>query len=527
MTFFGRQDFLSILSKRICDIKDGYRQNIAMIGDELVGKTSIIHNFLCSFYDPRTIVLYLEIRPESFSAFARRFIAVLLYNFLNNSGMALKEDLGFLMNKSQRYLPRTIEKARDILAAVDKRKKKNMFTELMSLCDLVNQESAKSCVVIMDEFHHLEAMGVKDLYREWARLIITQKTTMYVIMSSMKFKTRTILSKGLSLLFGNFEVLVVEPFDVKTSESYLADRFTGLPVDQGLRDFMVHFTGGYPFYLDVISEAVIAAPAEPLADTLERLLFDASGLLNQRFSIYLKRFLDLPHSQDYISILYLIAKGSNKIRDIASLLRRQKKDLDARINHLLELDAVTRSGDFLKINDRVFSFWIKFVYQEKLRSLTYDAKSQKAAFRDNIESMINEFLVHARKPVPERLLELLRLFSDEMVQIERKRFRLEHFREIKPLQFSGRAIKEGLIGRSHDGIWIVAFNADALTEEDITEFSRECKKYRHKLQKKIIISLKGIDANARLRAMEEKIYTWDIGNLNHLLDLYSRPLVIA
>ena len=58
-------------------------------------------------------------------------------------------------------------------------------------------------------------------------------------------------------------------------------------------------------------------------------------------------------------------------------LGEKKKELILKISHLLEIDTITRSGDFLKINDRVFSFWIKFVYQEKLQSLTFDAKNQK------------------------------------------------------------------------------------------------------------------------------------------------------
>ena len=123
--------------------------------------------------------------------------------------------------------------------------------------------------------------------------------------------------------------------------------------------------------------------------------------------------------------------------------------------------------------------------------------------------------------------QLLRLFEDEIMQMERKKIRLSHFREIKPLEFNGRSLKEGLIGRSSESLWIVAFKNDYLTDEDITEFVKECKKYRHKLQRKIIVTLKDIDANARLRALDEKIWTWDINKLNQILELYSKPWVIA
>lgn len=525
--FFGRQVCLDVLEKRIRGLKEGYRQNIAIIGDELVGKTSMIFRLLDKLYDNRIIILYLEVRPESFSLFANRFIGALLYNFLINSGIPLKEDIDYLIKMSDKYIPKTVERIKFILNSLEKRKKNNALTELLSLCEIFKQETGKFCVVIFDEFHNLENIGIKNLYREWTRLLVSQKNTMYIIISSLKFKTRMILSKNLSLLFGNFEVILVEPFDIKTSEKYLRHRLAGLNLNAGLGNFIVHFTGGYPFYLEVITDAILKTNQANLTDIIENLLFDNSGILNQRFSNYLKRYLDSVHSQDYISILYLISDGHNKLKDIAHLLHITKKELGSRINHLFELDTITRSGDFLKVNDRVFSFWLRFVYQERLKSLTFDAKNQKAVFRSNIENILKEFTFNAQKPIIERMSELLRLFQNEVVQIEKKRMRLNHFREIKPLEFNNRGLKDGLIGRSDDSLWIMAFKYDLLTEEDISEFARECKKYRHKPQKKIIIAFQDIDTNARLRALEEKILTWDLNNLNQVLDLFLKPRIIV
>jgi hypothetical protein len=164
---FDRQCYLDALSKRIYDLKDGYRQNIAVIGDELVGKTSIIFKFLHNFYDTCIIILYLEMRPESLTSFSRRFIGILLYNFLSNSGLPLKEDLNYLIFKSERYIPRTIEKIKSILAAVEKRRKNNIFTELLGLCESIHQETGKHCVVVMDEFQNVETLGLENIYREW------------------------------------------------------------------------------------------------------------------------------------------------------------------------------------------------------------------------------------------------------------------------------------------------------------------------------------------------------------------------
>src|SRR3989338_326196 len=113
--FFDRKLYLDILEKRIGALKDGYRQNIAVVGDESVGKTSIIFKFLNKFYDTRTIIVYLEIRPESQDCFVKRFIGVLLYNFLSASGIPLREDIDFLIKNAAKFAPKTAEKAGTIL----------------------------------------------------------------------------------------------------------------------------------------------------------------------------------------------------------------------------------------------------------------------------------------------------------------------------------------------------------------------------------------------------------------------------
>lgn len=525
--FFGRKSYLEILEKRVSGLKDNYRQNIAIIGDELVGKTSLIFKFLDGFQDNHIIILYVEVRLESLNSFAKRFMGILLYNFLINSGLPLKEDLDFLINKSEKYVPKTVERIRSILNSLSKRKKSNIFSELNQLCEIIHLETGKFCVVILDEFQNLERVGFLNLYREWSKLLITNKNTMYIILSSAKFKAKNILSKNLSLLFGNFEVVTVEPFDINSSGEYLKERLADVSLNKSLRDFIVHFTGGYPLYLEVVADALIENKNASFSEILESLLFDSAGILNQRFSTLIRSFIDQPHSNDYVSILYLASCGRNRIKDIAHFMHMQKKELIARLNHLLEFDLITRSGDFLKVNDRVFGFWMKFVYQEKMQSLTFDAKNQKTKFCDSLEGLIQEFILNSRKPLMERMNELLCSFENEMMQMERKKIRLNHFREIKPMQFRGRLLNSGLIGRSNDSLWIVAVKTDPISEEDVLEFSRECRKYRHKLQRKIMVSLKEIDMNTRLRALEEKIWAWDINNLNQILDLYSRPRVIA
>ncbi len=364
--FLERKNYSEIIEKRILSLKEGYRQNIAIIGDELVGKTSIIFKMLNKFCDSRILMIYIEAQPESLSSFSKRFIGVLLYNFLANSHISLKENLDFLIEKSSKYIPKTIEKIKLILNSLEKRKSNNIFTELLCLCETINQETGKFCVVIFDEFHHLENTGIKDLYVQWPKLLISQKNTMYIVISSRKFKAQEILAKNLSLLFGNFETLAIEPFSAKDSESYLEQKLNKVKLDAGLKNFIVDFTGGYPFYLKVIADAILKSGRNNnLPEIIEGLLFESSSPLYQKFSNYIKRFMDLENGRDFILILYLVSSGHNKPKEIAQSMHKPKKELDPKVTRLLELDAITRSGDFLKINDRVFAFWLKLMGQQK------------------------------------------------------------------------------------------------------------------------------------------------------------------
>jgi hypothetical protein len=290
---------------------------------------------------------------------------------------------------------------------------------------------------------------------------------------------------------------------------------------------MVHFTGGFPFYLDLLCDSVNSVPYPDLVQILDGLLFGASGILNQKFQTYLKRFSDSQYFQDYIGILHLVSTGRNKIKDIANILKKPQTVVSARVSYLLEADALSRTGDFLKINDRVFSFWIRFVYHGKLSALAFDAQNQNAVFRKNIELMIYEFMASSGKKLSERVTEMVRLFADEKIQVDRKNLKLTHFREVKPVEFGGRSLKEGLVCRSNDSLWLIGLKQDALSEDDISVFSQECKKYRPKLERKVLVTLQDLDQNSRLRAMDEKIWTLDLNGLNNMLDLFSKPRIIV
>lgn len=534
--FWGRESCLKVLKKRVQALKEGYRQNIAIIGDKDIGKTSIILNFLNSFSDPLILPLYLELRPEfTTEQFVRKFIGVLLYNFLENSDISRNENLDYLISKANSFIPKTTNEIKEILNSLKRkgrtRGRENIFVQLLTLCDILNSETQKRCVIIFDEFHYLGSVGINRIYKQFSKMLMIQKNVLYIILSSARFRAKKILSSHLDLLFGNFEVIEIQPFDLKTTKEFLMNRLGHLQIQSCLVDFLIHFTGGLPLYLKIFADSLssIAEPIskEKLAEIIQDLIFVESGILNQRFNNYLGLLQNFKVASDYQALLYLIAEGQNRVKEIAAKLHKPRAQILSRLNTLLEYDIISKSGDFFLINDRVFGFWLKFVHREKSASLTFDTEEQKRNFRTTIEDKIDQFISANQKSVLERAMELLQHFENTSIQLRTKRIRLAHFQEVKTLNFTRCRLNEGLLGRSKQSLWIMAIKPGDLTEEDIVDFSKQCHRLRYaKPQKKIIITSSDIDTTVRLKAMEEKILTWNLEDLNLILDLYNEPRVV-
>ena len=59
--FFGRKPTLSLLKKRVFDLKEGYRQNIAFLGGQYLGKSIILQKFLTELDDQDIIPIYIDL----------------------------------------------------------------------------------------------------------------------------------------------------------------------------------------------------------------------------------------------------------------------------------------------------------------------------------------------------------------------------------------------------------------------------------------------------------------------------------
>ena len=154
--FFGRIDILETLNKRVSALASGYRQNIALSGQMMSGKSSILHHFIKNIDNRSVVPIYVEVKDKSFEAFADKFMATVLYAFFESeSHPCSATDLDALIEEGEKVLPETTNAIKKIRDYISKKKYNMAYRDLLEITSRLKDETQKHCIVILDEFHNL------------------------------------------------------------------------------------------------------------------------------------------------------------------------------------------------------------------------------------------------------------------------------------------------------------------------------------------------------------------------------------
>ena len=531
--FFDRRSILDILAKRVDGLKGGYRQNIAILGRELLGKTSLIQQFLSTYKDKEILPIYIDLRTEGFPQFVYRFMGGLLYNFLKLQNMPKVGDFNILVTNCVELLPRTVEDIKRVEGYLEKGQFDQAYQHLLDLTAVIKEESGKRSIVILDEFHKLCDFKIANPFANLGKKILVQKDTMYIIASSEISLAKGIMKERLSLPFGNFEIIELGPFDFDTSKIFLDEKLKWVNVPTVYKRFLIALTNGHPFYLDTLSlklkkiateKKLGKVPLELIAQTLEDEIFNSRGILNQYMRSLINRLLEGRGYETYVSILLTCADGHEKFSEIAKSIKKKINDISKPIAKLIELDLIERHGSFYRLNDPVLEFWLKSVYKRRKTSFIPAILGKSEEFRQDAREMILRFMNESKKNILERVKELFTSFKNDIVEMDKKKYKLPHFAEVESRIVRGLELP--IVARWGNKYWISQIEEKKVKESDVAEFAQKCKKSRYNVQRKILIALKDLDINAKLLAKEEKIWVWGLGDINLLLDLYGKPPIV-
>ncbi|MCG3175961.1 MAG: hypothetical protein MOGMAGMI_00899 [Candidatus Omnitrophica bacterium] len=538
--FYGRKDVIDLLYKRVVALKSGYRQNIAIIGHQQVGKTSILRHFLHTYNDPQVLSIYVEIRFQALDYFVDQFIRALLYRFLVQKGVEAEAtaSLDALMRSASPYLPKTLSRIGEISALLRQRQPEEAYSRLFGLTSVVREETGMSCVVILDEFHRLGEFGVRNAFSDFGKRIMVQKDTMYLLASSSYSASRKILAEKLALLFGNFERIYLGHFDFETSDRFVSAKLAPLQCDEGLRNYIVAFTDGHPFFLEtivsrlkevVLSRGETAVSAAAVAEALRRLLFESQGVLHQYFQKMISPWMRPAAHGSHILILIALSKGRNKVRDIAREVRRGQREVVAALRELMEHELIEKSGVFYRFHNKIFRFWLKEVCERKELSLL-GLPGQSEDFLVRVTAQIGEHLELLAMDPAERVYGLLGDFRNDMIELGEKRRKLPHFTEIVRPKRESSVLRGGtapIVAKGHGRCWVCSVVRGRASEREVLDLVEGSPAGRSAASAtRVLVTLDGMDENAKLLAKEKKVLTLGLSHLNLLLDLYGRSPIV-
>jgi hypothetical protein len=529
-----RPEISAALTKRLAGFLAGYRQNIALIGPEAVGKTTFLKRMLQKHaMSAAPLIVYLEIQEqESFGELAARFIETLLRTVVRVGKVdGSSEGLLSLVRLCGDSLPKTAALAQKLLRlSEEKRSGEELFNQLWDMPQLVTQETGLPCLLVIDEFHRLSRFKVKDPFKKLGQRIMVQSGTMYLLVSSHPQAAREILREGLSLLFGQFEVIEMGPLDAASSLKALRTSWATEGADPFLEYVLVELVQGYPVYLDLLLQGIGGRPLPHLAedqersvlDLLETLLLDPSGVLRHRFESRLKVLPVHRSRRTWVQALVAVASGCHRESQVAQAIERNESQALRALKVLESYSLIVKQGVFYRVPDRLFRFWLMTAYPILQGTVLSDMKQASVAFRQESGNWIRKVREAMHRPLEEQGIAFVRQWAGEQVEIEGKRTLLPKLDRVESVSIGIErpmivAHPKGGEGKS----WLLIPWAGALEESQARQLVEELSKTPLRDCRKIVAGAQPVELNARLVLQEGKVRLWDLGLFNNLLELYG------
>ena len=534
--FFGREPVLSLLDRRVTGLKEGYRQNVALLGPRYVGKTAILRKFLSDLDDEGLIGVYLDLEDRDLGCVVSQWTRGILYQYLKARDSVIPEDIMLLCAACRSEIPQTVEAVLKVHALLAEQKFKEVYQGLLTLPDIFHAESRKSCVLVLDEFHAMEDLGIPEVFQELGRRVMTQRNCLYIVASSYEEVAKTILSEKLSLLFGNFEVVSVDTFDLVSSQKLVEHNLDGIRLGLNLKNFLADFTGGQPLYLNLISQELIYMSGVyhqeeiygPLVvQAVENLLFNPWGVISRHFELRMSALCQGKGGCFSASLLMSLASGKHRAQDLADALKVKPAQIAARLNVLLAEGVVDKNGNYHHIRDILFKYWIRFVHERRMKAVEIEPGRGRKLFKEEMTRALNEFQNVARQDLSSRMTGLLNRFDNEAFILNGRRYKLSAFTRVAPIKFrEGADEVEGITATGEEGEWVVVLKKDLVLENDVAGIVEELKRFSQRPSRCVIVSLSGLDENAKIKALQERMWVWDESDVNALMHLYDEPNIV-
>lgn len=522
------------ISKRIEAHEKGYRQNIGLMGREGSGKSRfLIRLEQLLIAKPHLVVIGVHCPALDLDQFMERWMGAILSGLFLSQSIQGPKNFQSLLAASEPIVPKTVERMKSLKKMSRKEKPSVVLRELFSLTDLLSQETGKKIILMLDEFQELEKLPCLDPFALLGKQIMVEKNTLYIVTSSKPEKAREIFRDKLSLLFGNFEIMETACLEFEQAYAFMDREFGDLHLTSTDKQFLMRMTDGWLVYLDLLldrarmlraSDFETAEAPSLLLKAFSHELFDGSGRIYGLFQRKLDRLSLLSREQMLpYKILLAIASGKRKVQTIAVFVGTTSKEVKKFLQRLTIESLLFKRGSFYSLEDPLFRFWLREVWAEKRHLYGFN----ESALHEHLAGALQGIYEASRKEdfsdATLKVEALLKEFRNDVVEVNEKKMKCPQFVEVASRPTNGRFFP--VYARSHGIKWVCQVAGEPVREEHVGLFMDELKWLRN-VQRRILITLNGMDENSRLLAQEEKIQIWGLRDFNALLDLYDLPKII-
>lgn len=519
-----------LLQKRIVAFTEGYRQNISIIGTESSNKEFLLEKIIYENYLQRNVFpIFINLEYITFDEFTRGVCSTLLFHFLKRKQKNCSYDLDSLILETEKLIPATVKEIKETLRNPSRTKKKYSFSDIEKILDTFIKETSLKVIFVMQNFSRLQNFS-KKLTSDLAKYIITQKNIMFIFLDKDQKKAENLLSEELNLLFGNFEKISLSNMSSDEADKYF-DTTLGKKLPPLLGKFIVDISDCIPLYSDIITDSLKKVPEDKInSDILSKEITDL--LLQPRSAIYqilshklkiLKAQLKDPFLIN--PLLTLIAQGYTRKKDLLSLLKIRSKDLNSRLNKLLDNKTIKKTGSFYYIPDKLFAFWLSCIFKGKINTPFMFSHDLYDYTNWKIREKLKEFKDNFTKDNFDRFIDLIHLFKNDRIKMNKKSIPLPEIKRFRTIPAHNKDMKF-IIGEAENYYLIVAFKEKSPIDTDILEFSNRCSYFRKRQPKKIFITLKEANLTAKVLAKEKKLFFWEKEEVNLLFRLYNKPAIV-
>ena len=498
----------SHLGQRLEAFQHGFRHNLALIGPSGSGKTYQLQQMAANA-PPGMQLIYCPVYRESCRSFLQR---------LANS-----------IRRAHPDLPRTSQAIEAAEGFLSRRSFSEAFNRMLDVVPVFVEETGKPCVLVLDEFLHLEDLGLGHAFQELGKRVMTWPSTLFVLASSSPYRARVILRERLQLLFGQFELLELDAPDPVPAQPWISSHLAAIPEAAELTPFIASWLGASPWYLTVVLTRVQELAAlsgggdsgqKLLAEALWDVVGRQQGPLHQWCLARTSALSHLRSGSRMMECLIHIAEGACTLTDIGSRVGRTS--LSEILQQLVEQDLLQRRGSCWFIQDSVLRCWLATVAASQRSGLLVDDAVLRRRFEAFLTAVWSEWIEAEQVPFVDQIVRLFGRFSDETIVLDGKTGRLPRFSRVHAETMDDQV---GYLLAEGDGkSWCAAVVEKKIDEATVGCFDAFCRMRKSKPARKVLIARRGVEPNALLLAKAVNMWVWENRELSVVMSLYGGML---